>query len=147
MIAIALSTSLACALLTGCADIYIVSETVELREDMRVPLGGGCSQVLHGGLFASGGNAVSSGSAGRDNDLKVDEGERGDSYVVVVSSEDEVLEHRSYDRSFLLSHKVDTFQVTTARGRRFEFSYRGSRECDFSPPPASPADAGATRPD
>jgi hypothetical protein len=147
MTAIALSASLACALLTGCADLYIVSDRVELRGDQRVPSGGGCAQVMHGsGLFASGGASSSGGSIGPDNDLQVDEGDQRDRYVVEVSSMGELLEHRSYDESFLRSQKVDTFQVTTARGRRFEFSYRGSKECDFLPPPDMPDAASATSP-
>jgi hypothetical protein len=144
-----LVASLACAWLTGCADLYVVFEQVELRDDARVPHGGGCALVLQrGGLFGSSSGVSSGGASAGENDLTVDEGERGDRYVVVVSSFGDELAYRSYDRAFLNSHKVDTFQVTTSRGKRFEFSYHGSRECESPPPLEDPPDASSTtRPD
>jgi hypothetical protein len=135
-------------LLTGCSDLYIVSEHVELRGDVRVPSGGGCAQALHRrGLLGSGLGSSDNGSSGGNGDLMVSENDEGDRFVVVVNSAGEELAHRSYDRDFLTSHKVDTFQVTTNGGKRFEFSYHGSRECEFPPSHDDPPDAGnATHP-
>jgi hypothetical protein len=151
MTTIASAASLACALLSGCTgDLYIVFEKAELRGDERMSHGGGCVLVMErAGLFSSGTSSSSGGSGGSsgstDGDLTVEEGEQHERYVVVVRSFGQELEHRSYGRDFLTSHKVDTFQVTTASGKRFEFSYRGSDECD--PPSFEEPDAGsATRP-
>jgi hypothetical protein len=80
-----------------------------------------------------GGASSSSGIGSSSGDLTVEEGEQGDRYVVVVSSFGEELAHRAYDREFLKSRKVDRFEVTTKLGKRFEFSYQGSKSCETPP--------------
>jgi len=127
----------------GRDDYYIVYEQTELRGTERVSAGGGCALVLQrGGPLGGGSSSVSGGSV--DGDLFIDEGNQGDGYRVVVSSQGQELARRYYDRAFLLSHQVDVFEVTTNAGKKVEFSYRGSSECDL-PEAKVAADGGTTR--
>jgi hypothetical protein len=124
----------------GRDDYYIVFERVELRGTERVSAGAGCSLVLQrGGPFGGGTASDSLGST--DGDLVIDEGNHDDGYQVVVSSQGVELVRRNYDRAFLLSHDVDVFEVTTDAGKQFEFSYRGSTDCDL-PSVDETSDAG-----
>ncbi|MEY4509878.1 MAG: hypothetical protein RLZZ450_2000 [Pseudomonadota bacterium] len=130
----------------GRDDYYIVYERTELRGTERVSSGGGCTLVLQRGgpLSGTSSGTVSSGTDSSSGDLSIDEGNLGEGYRVVVSSQGEELARRNYDRPFLLSHDVDIFEVTTHAGKRIEFLYRGSSDCDL-PPPQLAADAGASR--
>lgn len=126
----------------GRDDYYIVYERTELRGTERVSTGGGCALVLQrGGPFGGGSSEASGGSS--DGDLSIDEGNQGEGYQVVIMSQGQELARRNYDRAFLLSHEVDVFEVTTQAGKKFEFSYRGSSECDL-PEATVAADAGTT---
>jgi hypothetical protein len=126
----------------GRDDYYIVYEQTELRGTVRVSSGGGCALVLSRGGPLGGGSSSSSGGS-VDGDIFIDEGNQGEGYRVVVSSQGEELARRYYDRAFLLSHDVDVFEVTTHAGKKIEFSYRGSSECDL-PEAEVAADAGTT---
>jgi hypothetical protein len=127
----------------GRDDYYIVYERTEVRGPERVSAGGGCALVLQrGGPFGGGSSGASGGSV--DGDLLIEEGNQGEGYGVVISSQGEELARRYYDRPFLLSHDVDVFEVTTHAGKRIEFSYRGSSDCDL-PEAQVAADAGTPR--
>lgn len=125
----------------GRDDYYIVYERTELRGTERVSTAGGCALVLQRG-GPLGGASSTSGSGSVDGDLSVEEGNQGEGYQVVVRSQGQELARRNYDRAFLLSHDVDIFEVTTQAGKRIEFLYRGSSECDI-PEAKLPVDAGA----
>lgn len=127
----------------GRDDYYIVYERTELRGTERVSTGGGCALVLQrDGPLVGGTSGASGGSV--DGDLSIDEGNQGEGYRVVISSQGEELARRFYDRPFLLSHDVDVFEITTKAGKKIEFSYRGSSECDL-PEAQVAADGGTAR--
>jgi hypothetical protein len=72
---------------------------------------------------------------------------------VVIGSFDQVLERRSYDRSFIAGYEFERFIVTTRNGDQYAFNYWGSDTCNDCPPAeyeALPGDAwgcGAAGPD
>ena len=125
--------------LAGCGgDLYLIFQHFELRGEQRIVQGAGCVSVLQRNSLL--GASSSSGLGSGEGDLMVEEGEQDDRYVVVVRSFGEELAHRSYDRAFLRSRKLDRFEVTTKLGKRFEFFYQGSSRCVQPPDLGEEAD-------
>jgi hypothetical protein len=132
------SALLLAALSAGCADsVYVMSETVEIKDGERVPAGAnGCMLAIPHGLGANG-TSISGGSGltapgpgGEKNDFSVSQQVQNGAFLIVVSSEEEELARRRYTEKQLLSGKHDQFTVTTHGGRVFELTYWGGDTCE-----------------
>ncbi len=117
LVAIAGIALLGCACSSG-RDISISSETYLHRDATLKYAGGGCQHLK---LPGSGG-AKPGPHLG---DFNMQEGPDGDTFLVEVFSDDELLATRRYDEAMLQSGMVDEFTVTTHLGAMYTFRYWG----------------------
>ena len=101
-------------------DRFTVNEIIDRHEGANLVFaGGGCSYVS---LPGAGG---ADDTAPRAGDFNFSEGPDGDSFLVRVFSDDELLTSRRYDEAMLASGKVDEFSVTTHLGVVYTLRYWG----------------------
>src|SRR5260370_41563284 len=90
-------------------EVSIASETYLHVADRLKYTGGGC---MHLKLPASGGATPGR----RIGDFNMQEGPDGDSFLVQVFSDDELLSTRRYDEAMLRPGRIDEFSITTHLG-------------------------------
>jgi hypothetical protein len=101
-------------------DRVTVNEVAYLHDGQNLAFrGGGCAYVL---LPGSGGLDDRGPRAG---DFNFTEGPDGDTYLVRVFSDQELLTWRRYDEAMLASGKIDEFSVTTHSGAVYTLRYWG----------------------
>jgi hypothetical protein len=119
---------LLCTLGVGCgADLYVMGELYEIEGETRKHAVSSCTPLEKRGPEASG----RSGPGG-SRDLVVNHSMAGDSFLVVVTSDDRELARRKYGEKRLESGERDEFSVTTRAGRTYELAYWGGHKCDSS---------------
>ncbi len=99
-------------------EVSISSETYLHLADRLKYAGGGC---MHLKLPASGGATPGR----RIGDFNMQEGPDGDSFLVQVFSDDELLATRRYDEAILRSGRIDEFSITTHLGSVYTLRYWG----------------------
>jgi len=116
-----LAVGLSAGLLISCSsgvEVSIASETYLHQGNTLKYAGGGC---MHMKLPGSAGAAP----ARRLGDFNMQEGPDGDSFLVQVFSDDELLAARRYDEAMLRSGSIDEFSVTTHLGSVYTLRYWG----------------------
>jgi hypothetical protein len=117
-----LVASLGMALVTyGCSsstEVSISSENYLHQGETLKYAGGGCQHLK----LPSSGGAKPGQHIG---DFNMQEGPDGDTFLVRVFSDDELLATRRYDEPMLQSGKVDEFTVTTHLGSTYTLRYWG----------------------
>jgi hypothetical protein len=115
-------------------DVSIASETYLHKGNSLVYAGGGCEHLK---LPGSGGAEPRP----RIGDFNMQEGPDGDTFLVQVFSDQDLLALRRYDESMLQSGKVDEFTITTHLGAIYTLRYWGG------PCTSPPNDLDASLPD
>jgi hypothetical protein len=101
-------------------DRFTINELIDRHERADLVFAGsGCAEVS---LPGAGGADDTRPRAG---DFNFSEGPDGDSFLVRVFSDDELLTSRRYDETMLASGKVDEFSVTTHLGVVYTLRYWG----------------------
>jgi hypothetical protein len=101
-------------------DRITINEVAYLHDGQILAFrGGGCTYVL---LPGSGG---ADDRGPRVGDFNVSEGPDGDTYLVRVFSDQELLISRRYDEAMLASGRIDEFSVTTHSGAVYTLRYWG----------------------
>ncbi len=102
------------------ANRFTVNEAIYLHEgDALASRGDGCTSVTLPGA----GGALNAGP--HTGDFEVAEGPDGDTYLVRVFSNQDLLASRRYDEAMLTSGTVDEFSVTTHAGEVYTLRYWG----------------------
>lgn len=114
-LAVAFSTSIAC---TGGASFTLNQVMVLHQGQTLVPAGSGCSSVT---LPGSGG----ADAEPHMGDFNYSEGADGDTYLVSVYTDQDLLTQRRYTAAMLASGTVDSFSVTTHSGAVYTLSFWG----------------------
>jgi hypothetical protein len=115
--------------LGGCGDdLYVMGELYEIEGEMRKHALSSCTPFDERGPVPHG-----RGGPGGSRDLVVEQRMAGDSFLVVVTSDDDEIARRKYGATQLESGERDEFRITTRAGRVYELVYWGGRQCDASP--------------
>ena len=132
------SAAFGCGLLVlaSCSsgDKYVFNEAMWIHQGQTlVPAGGwGCSRVTLPGT-SNGNDRIS-----HIGDFNFTEGDEGDSYVVKVYSDADLLTERSYSEATLAAGTVDEFSVTTHSGAVYTLRFWGGHVCTALDLDASP---------
>lgn len=122
---------LLCTLGVGCGnDLFVMGELHELVGETRKLAVSSCTPIDERGPVP-----VSRSGPGGSGDLVVTQRIAGDSFLVVVTSDDDELARRKYGEEQIESGDRDEFTVTTHAGRTYELAYWGGHKC--TPPPES----------
>ncbi|HTQ48274.1 MAG TPA: hypothetical protein VMI75_36210 [Polyangiaceae bacterium] len=116
----------ACLALASCSsgEKYVFNEAEYLHQGQTlVPAGSGCSDVT---LPSSGSGADPEAHVG---DFNFSEGAEGDSYVVRVYSDADLLTERRYPEAMLAAGDADEFSVTTHGGAVYTLRFWGGHDC------------------
>jgi len=102
---------------------YVFNEAEYLHQGQTlVPAGSGCSDVT----LPSSSNGPEGAHVG---DFNFSEGAEGDSYVVRVYSDADLLTERRYPEAMIAAGDVDEFSVTTHAGAVYTLRFWGGRDC------------------
>lgn len=124
---------LLCTLGVGCGnDLFVMGELYEIVGETRKFALSSCTPFDERGPVP-----VSESGMGGSRDIVVAQRMAGDSFLVVVTSDEAELTRRKYGEKQLESGERDEFTVTTHAGRTYELAYWGGRKCDAEPPAES----------